>query len=457
MANQQHLDLLKQGVEVWNQWRKEHSDIRPDLSEAKLISAGSYEKDLQNSNLWRRDPSRVLLTGTSREQLDEAGVRGANLSGANLSGANLSGANLSGADLSGADLSGADLSGTTLFGADCVRLDLYGANLSGADLSGADLLKSNLSEANLSGANLSGANLQWAIFSKATLDGADLSGATLSEAIFDRADLPGANLSGADLSRASLRKTNLSGADLSKASLSEVDFFRADLSRADLFRADLSEANLSGVNLSEANLTGCRVFAVSAWNARLEKTLQSGLIITHTMEPLVMVDDLEIAELIYLLLNNSKMSDIIDIISSRIVLVLGRFTPERKAVQDAIRDELRRQKYVPVLFDFDKPDCENFTETLIALARLSRFIIVELATPKSIPRELLAIIPLLDVPVQPLLSESEKPAGMFEDFKVYTWVLPPYLYKDTAGLLASMKANVIDPAERKTKESGNQY
>ena len=32
MANQEHLDILKQGVEVWNKWRKEYPKINPDLS-----------------------------------------------------------------------------------------------------------------------------------------------------------------------------------------------------------------------------------------------------------------------------------------------------------------------------------------------------------------------------------------------------------------------------------------
>jgi len=39
MANQEHLDILKQGLEVWNQWREENADIRPDLSDAELPGA----------------------------------------------------------------------------------------------------------------------------------------------------------------------------------------------------------------------------------------------------------------------------------------------------------------------------------------------------------------------------------------------------------------------------------
>ena len=44
------------------------------------------------------------------------------------------------------------------------------------------------------------------------------------------------------------------------------------------------------------------------------------------------MDDLEIAQFIYLLLNNQKIRHVIDTITSKIVLILGRFTPERKAV-----------------------------------------------------------------------------------------------------------------------------
>jgi hypothetical protein len=57
----------------------------------------------------------------------------------------------------------------------------------------------------------------------------------------------------------------------------------------------------------------------------------------------------------YLLLTNPKVRSVIDTITSRVVLILGRFTPSRKAVLDALREELRRLGFVPVLFDFAQP------------------------------------------------------------------------------------------------------
>ena len=36
MANQEHLDLLKQGGTAWNEWREAHRSVEPDLSRADL-------------------------------------------------------------------------------------------------------------------------------------------------------------------------------------------------------------------------------------------------------------------------------------------------------------------------------------------------------------------------------------------------------------------------------------
>lgn len=109
MANQEHLDLLKQGIDIWNTWRTQHREIQPDLSGANLISADLSYADLHSADLI------------------SANLSSANLSSANLFRADLRGAKLSSASLSGADLRGANLSTANLTGA--LQLHLFGGRL----------------------------------------------------------------------------------------------------------------------------------------------------------------------------------------------------------------------------------------------------------------------------------------------------------------------------------------
>jgi hypothetical protein len=104
--------------------------------------------------------------------------------------------------------------------------------------------------------------------------------------------------------------------------------------------------------------------------------------------PTITVDNIEVAQLIYLMLHNEKIPDVTDALTSKVVLILGRITDERKAVLDALREELRRRNYLPILFDFNVPAARDITETISLLARMARFIIADLTDPSSIPKEL---------------------------------------------------------------------
>ena len=385
MAKQKHLDILGQGIDKWNAWRKKNVKVRPDLSNA----------DLQE------------------------------------------------ADLDGADLRSADLSGANLEEACLVEADLRKANLEGTDLGDATLDKADLREADLIGAFLKDAHIE-----EADLRGADLTYANLRKAYLLRADLSGATLGGVDLRRAVLRK-----ADLSKSDLRQADLNDADLRGANLTGADLRGVRLLETDLSNATITGCKIFGVSVWKVKLDGTIQKNLEINAYGEPVITVDHLEVAQFIYLLLNNEKIRDVINTITSKAVLIMGRFTPARKAVLEGIREELRQKGYLPILFDFEKPATRDLTETISTLAHMARFIIADLTGAKSIPQELQIIIPHLpSVPVKPLLMASAKEYGMFEHFSRYPWVLETYTYKSTGQLIANLNEKVIAPAEAKAKE-----
>jgi hypothetical protein len=173
------------------------------------------------------------------------------------------------------------------------------------------------------------------------------------------------------------------------------------------------------------------------------------LIITPSNEPEITVDNIEIAQFIYLLLNNQKIRDVIDTITSKVVLILGRFTPQRKAVLDALREELRRRDYLPILFDFDKPASRDITETISLLARMARFVLADITDARSIPQELNVIVPNLpSLPVQPLLLKESSEYGMFEHYARYPWVLPLYRYETEDQLIKVLSEQVIEPAER---------
>ena len=128
------------------------------------------------------------------------------------------------------------------------------------------------------------------------------------------------------------------------------------------------------------------------------------------------------------------MRDAIDTITSKVVLILGRFTKERKAVLDMFREKLRDRNLLPVIFDFEGPRSRDLTETVSTLAHIARFIIADITDAKSIPQELTAIVPHLpSVPVQPIQLVSQREYGMFEHFKRFPWVYEIRYYSDLSG------------------------
>ena len=125
---QNHLAILKQGVVIWNRWRKDNPDIEPDLEGADL--------------------------------------RGAALPGVDLHAAHIRNARFLNADLAASDFSKADLADVSFEGADLHEAKLSGALLKNVSFENADLRDANLDD------NVTG-------LQAGQLKGADLSGATL--------------------------------------------------------------------------------------------------------------------------------------------------------------------------------------------------------------------------------------------------------------------------------------
>jgi len=170
----------------------------------------------------------------------------------------------------------------------------------------------------------------------------------------------------------------------------------------------------------------------------------------------IQVDNLEVAQFIYLLLNNQKVRKVIDTITSKVVLILGRFTPGRKPILDCLRDKLRAKDYLPILFDFDKPTNRTTIETITTLAHIARFVVADLTDAKSVLQEVQAIVPFTpSVAVQPLLLASQEEPGMFDFLRRFPGMLEPVRYEHEKELLASLHERVITPAEARVLELTN--
>jgi hypothetical protein len=205
----------------------------------------------------------------------------------------------------------------------------------------------------------------------------------------------------------------------------------------------------------DATLTDCRIYGISAWDVKLSAgTIQQGLIITPEREPAITVDDLEVAQFVYLLLHNEKIRNVIDTVGRKGVLLLGRFTEGRIVVLERLREELRKRGYLPIVFNFDKPETKDFTETVRLLAGMSKFVIADITNPKSSPLELQATVPEIMVPFQPIIEQGEKPFAMLRDLwiKHRDWVFEPIEYSSVDRLIETMDAEIIGPAETRFDE-----
>ena len=133
MASEKHIRWLCEGVDAWNQRRRE----RP------------FKPDLSGLDLHEEFRKKSLLDSDGRANLSNYDLSGANLINANLGSAPMYDTRLEGADLTVAILSRAELDG-----ADLTDADLTGACIQGTDLRRAKLIRTNLTNTDPWTANL---------------------------------------------------------------------------------------------------------------------------------------------------------------------------------------------------------------------------------------------------------------------------------------------------------------
>jgi hypothetical protein len=261
------------------------------------------------------------------------------------------------------------------------------------------------------------------------------------------------------LTESTLFRANLANTDISEADLRNAHLYGANLNGADLRNADLTETNLESVNLVKtkidgAKVSGSNIYGISVWDLDGDFAEQNDLVITPYREPEITVDNIKVGQFVYMILNNVEIRGVIDELTSKTVLILGRFSiPERKVILDKLRDKLREYNLLPIVFDFDRPVDKDFTETIKTLAGLCYFVIADITNPKSSPLELQATVPDYQIPFVPIIQEGEEPFSMMANLQSkYDWVLDTLRYDSGDILIEVLKEAVIDPAIEKRNQ-----
>jgi uncharacterized protein YjbI with pentapeptide repeats len=423
MADSDLLEVLAQGVPAWNRWMDEHPDIRPNFSGAEL-------------------------QGVALKEI--------NLSGADLSGADLSDADLTAADLHDSDLSNAIFKGAKLIDADFSRSFGPVVDFSRAVLRGASFGESKFAGMICDDAELTSADGEWSLFPNASFKGARLNKANFSHCYFAGSDFTGANLRGSNFYQSNLSSAKFVRADVRDAYLSRADLAYTDFTEANLQSAHLEQATLMETVLQGAKMSGSYVYGIAVWDLIGEPASQLNLVIRPPERddaPAIIIDDLEIAQFIYLLTNHKKLGGVMTSIAERGVLLLGPFENGGLQRLEAIAARLRAAplNYLPIIFDFQPPPDRSYTETVKVLVGLSRFVIADLSGP-SVPKELEATVPDFKVPFILIIEKGKKYPSMNDDFLENKWVLdPPVRFASEKELLETLADRPIAWAEKKYK------
>ncbi|OJY84630.1 MAG: hypothetical protein BGP13_21830 [Sphingobacteriales bacterium 40-81] len=436
MPSKHNIDIIKKGKDAWNTYKAEQLNIILDLTNADLSNTDFSGYNLENVDL---SGAKLISCHFGQTRLFRVGLSGAILNDSKFFNCIMLHSDLSNAQLLNVQFSDCSLSYSGLTNANLTKAEIRRTNLISANLT-----KCNLSEAILSGLNFSNATCESITMSKAKLDNCNFFQAIFSGSNLIDCYMPCANLSYADFSNA----------DFSESFLSGTNFFKTNLKNANLSKALLQKCIFVDTKVEGCLFTDSFIYGLSVWDLQGKPKDQSNLVITHKHRGgIVTVDDLEMGQFLYLLLNNEKLRNVIDTLTSKTVLILGRFTPERKIVLETLAEKVREHNLLPVIFDFEKATSRDFTETIKILAGMALFVIVDMTSPKSSPLELQATVPDYTIPFVPIIQDNEMPFSMFADLiGKYDWVLQPISYKSVDTLKTAFNDLILGRAIQKHKE-----
>jgi uncharacterized protein YjbI with pentapeptide repeats len=268
------------------------------------------------------------------------------------------------------------------------------------------------------------------IFKNCNFYKSDMKNSELNHCTFDNCNFEKANLINSNFNFSKLTDCIFKGSNLSKS-----EQFSTIYNNCSILDTSIMWSKLIETTFIESRIFNSKIFGAAIWNVKILNSETKNLIITKNDEPEIKIDNIEVAQFIYLILNNQKIRDVITTLTSKIVLILGRFTDERLKILESIKEVLILEGFVPVLFTFEKSPKRDLTETIQLLANISKLVIADVSDSKSIPQELSHIIPSTpSLPIQPIIVAEQKEYSMFEHWNRYEWVRPIFEYRNEAHI-----------------------
>jgi len=238
MANEEHLKIIKKGVDTWNQWRLENKSIQPDLRGADLRGLNLAGINLDDALL---DNAKLMRTDLQNSTMKRVRIRNANLRWAILYRVNLQESQLIDSNFQEMNLSEAKFD----------KANIQNSVLKTAQLQNASFNDAIVKSVDFSQGSLIGATINKARLTDVNFTSVDLTGCVLCGSILERVILANANLTKTDLTNTSLIDVDLSHANLFDASAPGVDFTRTKIDGTEFIRAIADEDNFKEGQLSD--------------------------------------------------------------------------------------------------------------------------------------------------------------------------------------------------------------
>jgi hypothetical protein len=207
-------------------------------------------------------------------------------------------------------------------------------------------------------------------------------------------------------------------------------------------------ALLCKAKLNSTRIVNCHVFGISCWGTDFSRCSQEGIRAYTSGSYSIRVNSIEYSFFLYQCIDNRNFKALFESTTDKLVLILGRFSKDGDSGVEALRAAVTQCGFIPVVFDFEKPDAHDLTEVVLSLSLLSRFIIVDLSDPKCAPHEIAIVAPNVNRPIASVIQGGQRPYAMFGDLSErYPWVFPSVPYNSLAEVGSIVEEQIVPSCE----------